>query len=58
MFDVTVMPDSACSNQPLPASGEQMFSYSYLPMPTCIKSLLDNGQWEIKRMWLKELIII
>lgn len=39
LFDVIVMPESAWSNQPVPGSGEQMFSYSYLPMSTCIKNL-------------------
>lgn len=58
LFDVIVVPESAWSNQPVPGSGEQMFSYSYLPMSTCIKNLLGNGQWENKRMWLKQWIII
>lgn len=50
LFDVPMMPGSAWSNQAAPGSSEQMFSYSYLPLPACIKNLLDNGQWEKKKV--------
>lgn len=52
LFDVPVMPESAWSNQAVPGSGEQMFSYTYLPLPACIKNLLGNGQWEKKKSGL------
>lgn len=52
LFDVPVMPESAWSNQAVSGSGEQMFSYSYLPLSTCIKNLLDNGQCEKKKSGL------
>lgn len=50
LFDVPLMPESAWSYQAVPESGEKMFSYSYLPLPSCIKNLLDNGQWEEKKV--------
>lgn len=45
LFDVPVMPESAWLNQAVPGSGEQMFSYGYLPLPACIKKKFNNGQW-------------